>query len=136
MGGKRKHKSAWWSWEGKGPFPPPPSQIHLSARFARQYVSYLTPIFAFFPHYQDLHVLERSREYWSVGSNRSDGKVLICGVDVKKGVTPISFSIERVWGPKKGISEHFERTGKQLLYNHENTTEHLEMFYIYVFAFN
>ena len=36
--------------------------------------------------YQDLHVLERLREYWSVGSNRIDGKVLMCGVDVKKGV--------------------------------------------------
>ena len=58
--------------------------------------------------YQDLHVLEGLREYWSVGSNRSDGKVLTCGLDVKKGDHPTPFPIERVWGPEKCISEHFE----------------------------
>ena len=72
----------------------PPLGSHRSPRFFL-----FDPEFCFFPPllltivsfhlfmYQDLHVLERLREYWSVGSNRIDGKVLMCGVDVKKGVS-------------------------------------------------
>ena len=53
--------------------------------------------------YQDLHVQERLRENWSVGSNRSDGKVLTCGVDVKKGGSPPPPSLLKGSGALKSV---------------------------------